>query len=117
MQELASDHKAGGQVHAALDLAHGTDPESLQALRNALKDKSPLVRAAAVHSLALRNDPSVKDDLIPLMGDKTLRVQDFAAVAYLRLNYIEQEAKTAATQMTDAEEAKKPGARGRPSPR
>ncbi len=116
MQELMMDHKAGGQAHAALAFAHGSDPESLQALRHALQDKSPIVRAAAVHSLALRNNPSVKDDLIPLMGDKSIRVQNLAAVAYLRLNYIEKEAKTAAKQITSAEDLGS-GTRRRPASR
>jgi len=90
MMELTSDHKANGQALAAVDLAHATDPESLKALVEALKDKSPIVRAAAVHSLAMRNDPSVRADLVPLLDDKAIPVRDRAAVAYLRLDHVEK---------------------------
>ena len=98
LQSLAADHKAGGQVLAALALAKGDDPESLQALVKALGDKDDLVRAAAVHSLAMRNDPSVQNALVPLLDDKSFRVQDRAAVAYLRLGKVaEGQAKAATT--------------------
>ncbi|HEX5033018.1 MAG TPA: HEAT repeat domain-containing protein [bacterium] len=113
MTQLMADHKANGQSMAALAFAHGNDPASLQALRGALQDKSPIVRAAAVHSLALRNDPSVKEDLIPLFEDKVPRVQDMAAVAYLRLNFVEQQKQQAqaAADSTPAPTAKKKSAK------
>lgn len=91
MEEITSDHKANGQAIAAIDLAHASDAESQKALVDALKDKSPIVRAAAVHSLALRNDPSVRSALVPLLDDKAIAVRDRAAVAYLRLDHIEKQ--------------------------
>jgi hypothetical protein len=91
MEQITSDHKASGQAIAAVELAHATDPESLKALVEALKDQSPIVRAAAVHSLALRNDPSVRADLVPLLDDKDAAVRDRAAVAYIRLDHIEKQ--------------------------
>jgi FOG: HEAT repeat len=89
-EELTMDHKAGGQVIAALDLAHAKDAQSLQTLVKALGDPSPLVRAAAIHSIALRNDPSVRSSLVPLLEDKVYKVQYRAAVAYLRLEQAEK---------------------------
>jgi len=108
MMELTSDHKASGQSLAAMDLAHATDPESLKALIEALKDKSPIVRAAAVHSLAMRNDPSVRSDLVPLLDDKDIAVRDRAAVAYLRLDHVAKQmlvkpAVSTATDLPDPE--------------
>lgn len=114
MTELMADHKANGQSMAALAFAHGKDPASFQALREALKDKSPIVRAAAIHSLAMRNDPSVQQDLIPLFEDKVIRVQDMAAVTYLRLNFVEQQLQQqaqAAADSTPAPEKKKKSAK------
>lgn len=116
LEAITADHKASGQSMAALALAHGQDPESLQALRDALKDKSPVVRAAAIHSLALRNEPSVKEDLIPLMEDKTIRVQDMAAVAYLRLAYVAAQAKSAVPPQA-ASDLSNLGAEGPSAPR
>jgi HEAT repeat protein len=47
------------------------------------------VRAAAVHSFALRNDPSLKEDLLPLLDDEREGVRLRAAAGYLRLSTIQ----------------------------
>ena len=54
---------------AVLLLGKDNDPKLLPALKDALYDKNWTVRAAAVHSLALRNDPALKTELAPLIDD------------------------------------------------
>ena len=72
----------------ALLLGKEKDPETLSALREALSDKDWSVRAAAVHLLALRNDPAVERALTPLLEDKNQAVRLRAAAATLRLEDI-----------------------------
>jgi len=60
----------------------------LQALKDALTDKDWSVRAAAVHAIALRNDPALESDLVPLLDDKKEAVRVRAAAGYLRLESI-----------------------------
>jgi HEAT repeat protein len=48
---------------AALLLSTDHSPEVLQASRNALADMDWTVRAAVVHSIAVRNDPALEADL------------------------------------------------------
>jgi HEAT repeat protein len=65
------------------------DPVTIDALRDALSDKNSAVRAAAVHSISLRNDPSLKKELEPLLADGKEIVRLRAAAGYLRLSAIE----------------------------
>jgi HEAT repeat protein len=62
----------------------------LAALKEALSDKDASVRAAVVHTLALRNDPS----MLPLMkeqfDDSGQGVRLRAAAAYLRLVWLKK---------------------------
>lgn len=88
MQGLLSDPGVSGRATAALLLGRDKDADTLQALRDALWDKDWSVRAAAVHSLALRNDTSVESDLLPLFDDKKEAVRLRAAAGYLRLETI-----------------------------
>lgn len=53
-------------------------------------DKDWSVRAAAVHAIAVRNDPALEADLIPLFEDKKEAVRVRAAAGYLRLEAIRQ---------------------------
>jgi len=108
MESLTHDPGVSGRSLPLLAFARGNDPETLQALREALKDKDAVVRASAVHSLAMRNDPSAKDDLIPLMDDKEDKVRYRAAVAYLRLKKVEEEKQAMASQAATATPAPKP---------
>ena len=85
---LLSDPGISGRAMAALLLGKEKDPATLFALREALMDKDWSVRAAAVHSLALRNDPAVERDIAPLMEDKHQAVRLRAAAACLRLEYL-----------------------------
>jgi HEAT repeat protein len=88
LQGLLSDPGVSGRAMTALLLGKEKDPDTLFALREALSDKDWSVRAAAIHSLALRNDPAVEPDLIPLLDDKRQDVRLRAAAACLRLEDI-----------------------------
>lgn len=84
-QTLLTDSGISGRATAALMLATETDQTTLQALRDALGDDDWSVRAAAVHSLALRRDPRLRADLEPRLDDENEAVRLRAAAAYLRL--------------------------------
>ena len=88
MQGILSDSGVSGRATAALLLGKEKDAETLSALREALADKEWSVRAAAVHSLALRNDPALQADLEPLLDDSKEGVRLRAAAGYLRLDDI-----------------------------
>jgi HEAT repeat protein len=85
---LLSDPGVSGRAMAALLLGKERDAATMFALREALMDKDWSVRAAAIHSLALRNDPSVERDVAPLLEDKHQGVRLRAAAACLRLEEI-----------------------------
>lgn len=89
---LLSDPGVSGRAMTALLLGKEKDAETLFALREALFDKDWSVRAAAVHSLALRNDPAVERDVASLLDDKNQAVRLRAAAATLRLEDIRQRA-------------------------
>jgi HEAT repeat protein len=46
------------------------------------------VRAAAVHAIAVRNDPALESELVPLLEDKKEAVRVRASAGYLRLESI-----------------------------
>jgi HEAT repeat protein len=69
------------------------DPATVDALQDALTDKDSSVRAAAVHSISLRNDPALKKELEPLLQDGNEPVRLRAAAGYLRLSAIEAGAR------------------------
>lgn len=64
------------------------DPTTWAALVAALGDKEWATRAAAVHVVAMHNDPALIDKLAPLMDDKKEQVSFRAAAGYLRLTII-----------------------------
>jgi len=88
MQGLLTDPGVSGRAAAALLLAADKSPATLDALRDALLDKDWSVRAAAVHAMALHNDPSLRADLEPMLGDAKEAVRLRAAAALLRLSAI-----------------------------
>jgi HEAT repeat protein len=88
MQQILTDPSVSGRATAALLLGKDKDKATLEALEDALVDKDFRVRAAAVHSLALRNDPALRDDLEPLIQDEKEEVRLRAAAALLRLSAI-----------------------------
>jgi HEAT repeat protein len=88
VQGILSDPSVSGRAATALLLTNDKTPEVLQALRDALTDSEWSVRAAAVHSIALRNDPALAQDLVPLLDDRKEAVRVRAAAGYLRLDQI-----------------------------
>jgi HEAT repeat protein len=93
LQGLLSDPSVSGRAMTALLLGKEKDSDTMFALREALTDKDWSVRAAAIHSLALRNDPAVVPDLVPLLDDKHPGVRLRAASACLRLEDIRKRAR------------------------
>jgi HEAT repeat protein len=89
LQGILSDPSVSGRATTALMLSEDRHPDVLPALRDALADKDWSVRAAAVHAIAVRNDPALKSDLVPLLEDKKEAVRDRAAAGYLRLESLQ----------------------------
>ena len=85
MNAILTDPAVSGRSAAALLLCYQNDPATLQALKDALKEKDSSLRAAAVHCLALKNNPSLKKDIVPLLDDEKEAVRVRAAAAYARL--------------------------------
>jgi HEAT repeat protein len=71
------------------------DPTVWAALVKALGDKEWATRAAAVHVVAMHNDPSLIDKVAPLMDDKKEQVSFRAAAGYLRLYIIAHKSQAA----------------------
>jgi HEAT repeat protein len=70
-----------------------TDPAIWAALVPAMQDKEWATRAAAVHVVAMHDDPSLIDKFVPLMDDKKEQVSFRAAAGYLRLTIIAEKAQ------------------------
>ena len=79
------DDASPAQAAAAKMLINDPDPKSREALINALKHKSSIVRVAAVDSLAHRDDPTVIPQLEPSLSDDKDVVRYTAAAAIIRL--------------------------------
>jgi HEAT repeat protein len=94
MQQILTDPGVSGRATAALLLGTEKDSATLDALKDALYDKDFRVRAAAVHSLALQNNPALKKELEPLIEDDREEVRLRAAAACLRLSAIEAARRT-----------------------
>jgi HEAT repeat protein len=88
MQGILASSGVLGRASAALLLGADRDPATIEALKDALSDKDSSVRAAAVHSISLRNDPALKRELEPLLQDGNEAVRLRAAAGYLRLSAI-----------------------------
>jgi HEAT repeat protein len=86
MQSILTDPAVSGRAAAALLLGQQNDAATLQALKEALKEKDASLRAAAVHCLALKNNPVLKKDIAPLLDDEKESVRVRAAAGYLRLS-------------------------------
>ena len=89
MQGILASSEVPGRAVAALLLGADRDPATIEALRDALSDKDSSVRAAAVHSISLRNNPALKKELEPLLTDDKESVRLRAAAGYLRLSAIQ----------------------------
>jgi HEAT repeat protein len=71
------------------------DPNVWSALETAMGDKEWATRAAAVHVVAMHNDPSLLDKVAPLMDDKKEQVSFRAAAGYIRLYIIAHKSQAA----------------------
>ena len=94
MQQILMDPGVSGRAAAALLLERDKDPATTAALEDALYDKDWRVRAAAVHSLALRNDPRLRKEIEPLFQDEKEEVRLRAAAALLRLSSVGTKPRT-----------------------
>jgi len=93
LQDLLSDSGVSGRATAALLLGREKNKQTFEALRQALGDDDWSVRAAAVHSFALWNDPAIEPDIAPLLDDEKEAARLRAAAAYLRLAAIKKTGK------------------------
>src|SRR6202171_2305135 len=93
LQRILSDPGVSGRAATALLLSTDRASDVLPALQDALSDKDWSVRAAAVHAIALRNDPALASDLVALFEDKKEAVRVRAAAGYLRLESIQLSAR------------------------
>src|ERR1051326_5217197 len=91
MQAILTDPGVSGRATAALLLGKDKDPATIEALKDALHDRDPKVRAAAVHSLSIQNNPALKKDLDPLLEDDKEEVRLRAAAGCLRLSAIDKQ--------------------------
>ena len=71
------------------------DPTVWSALEAAMGDKEWATRAAAVHVVAMHNDPKCMDQFVPLMDDKKEQVSFRAAAGYIRLYIIAHKSQVA----------------------
>jgi HEAT repeat protein len=71
------------------------DPAVWAALVAALGDKEWATRAAAVHVIAMHDDPALLGKIAPLMDDKKDQVSFRAAAAYIRLYIIAHKSQAA----------------------
>ncbi len=105
-QAILAEGNVSGPATAALLLGREKDAETLAALKEALSDKDWHLRAAAVHSLALRNDVRLRAVIDPMVADDKEEVRLRAAAAVLRLAAIEK--------AEGARRARRPGANAAP---
>ncbi len=84
-QGILSDPGASARASVVLMLESDKDAPTRDAIKAALSDSDWSVRAAAVHAMALRNDPALKQEFVPLFDDKKDAVRFRAAAGYLRL--------------------------------
>ncbi len=88
LQGILSDTKITGRATTALLLAGDRSPQVLEALKDAIEDKDTSLRAAAVHAMALRDDPTLLAFLLPRFDDPKESVRLRAAAGYLRLAWL-----------------------------
>jgi len=87
-QGILSDPGASARASVVLLLQGQKDAATRNAIQAALSDTDWSVRAAAVHAIAMWNDPSLKQKFVPLFDDKKDAVRFRAAAGYLRLTLI-----------------------------
>jgi len=83
--ELAKDKAAPARAISALLLADDPNEEAREVLREALQDKSWIVRAAAAEALGVHGSLNDIETLAPLLGDQEKKVRYRAAAAMIRV--------------------------------
>jgi HEAT repeat protein len=83
---LTKNDSSNVRAAAARILAKDPDPQSRDALVEALSDRSWVVRRAAVEAIAARGDPHLLAVVEPCMDDANDAVQYAAAAAVIRLS-------------------------------
>jgi HEAT repeat protein len=94
---LSKNDSAAVRAAAAQVLAKDPDPQSRNALVEAVSDRSWMVRVAALQAIAARDDPRLLSNIEPSLDDEKDAVQYTAAAAVIRLS----EAMTARRQTSD----------------
>jgi hypothetical protein len=87
---LTKDDASPIRAAAAKVLAHDPDPNTTEALTDALVDKSWLVRAAALEALSIRGNPSVLPMVETTLSDDKTAVRYTAAATVVRLTAVER---------------------------
>jgi HEAT repeat protein len=82
---ILADPNISGRATSLLLLSSDRSADILGAERDGLRDKDASVRAAAVHTIAVRDDPALMSDLLPIMDDSKEAVRLRAAAGYVRL--------------------------------
>jgi HEAT repeat protein len=91
---LSADPASMASSSVIFALAKDKDDSTIwAALVPAMQDKEWATRAAAVHVVAMHDDPSLIDKFVPLMDDKKEQVSFRAAAGYLRLAIIAEKAQ------------------------
>ena len=83
--ELAKDKAAPARAISARLLADDTSDDAREVLREALQDKSWIVRAAAAEALGVHGSLNDVSTLVPLMDDPQKEVRYRAAAAIIRV--------------------------------
>jgi HEAT repeat protein len=86
VKTLTKDDSSNVRAAAAKILAKDPDPESRDALVEALSDRSWVVRVAALEAIASRGDPRLLADVEASMDDAKDAVQYTAGAAVIRLS-------------------------------
>jgi HEAT repeat protein len=83
--ELAKDNAAPARAISALLLADDANEDAREVLREALQDKSWIVRAAAAEAIGVHGSLKDIETLAPLLGDQEKKVRYRAAAAIIRV--------------------------------
>jgi len=87
---VKKDDSSPARAAAATVLAKDPDPNTTEALVNAVGDKNWIIRAAALEALARRGNPSVLNTVELYLTDEEGEVKYTAAAAALRLTAIKE---------------------------
>jgi HEAT repeat protein len=90
---------------AARALASDQDPRTGRALVRASRDKSPMVRAAALTAIAERGNPDLWDGAVLGLSDNNTAVRDVAAAAVIRLSGVARSTGTTETSSASTDTA------------